>query len=149
MLENCEKQQECTNSNKIRANFLTHSISHYSECRHQWSCAMYIPDRKGWNENCGNLLTKIFKMFLRPENCMIIVQLQARNLSEFFSVQEKEASSNKFSSLEGGLYRSSTNPMLSKFANFICFTNPAMNSNKTKWWRSKGQSIRIIPKRFY
>jgi hypothetical protein len=64
---------------------------------------MYIPDRKGWNENCGNLLTKIFKMFLRPENCMIIVQLQARNLSEFFSVQEKESSSNKFSSLEGGL----------------------------------------------
>jgi hypothetical protein len=33
---------------------------------------------------------------------MIIVQVQAHNLSEFFSVQEKEASSNKFNSLEGG-----------------------------------------------
>jgi hypothetical protein len=33
---------------------------------------------------------------------MNIVQLQARNLSEFCSVQEKEASSNDFSSLEGG-----------------------------------------------
>jgi hypothetical protein len=52
-----------------------------------------------------HLLTKIFKMCLRPENCMIIVQLQARNLSEFFSVKEKEASSNKFSSLEGGSSR--------------------------------------------
>jgi hypothetical protein len=40
-------------------------------------------------------------MFLRPENYMNIVQLQAHNLSEFFSVQEKEASSNGFSSLEG------------------------------------------------
>jgi hypothetical protein len=37
------------------------------------------------------------------------VQLQARNLSEFFSAQEKEASSNKFSSLEEGLSSSSTN----------------------------------------
>jgi hypothetical protein len=41
-------------------------------------------------------------MFLRPENWINIVQLQAGNLSEFFSVQEKEASSNKFSLLEGG-----------------------------------------------
>jgi hypothetical protein len=31
------------------------------------------------------------------------VQLQARNLSKFFSVQEKEASLNEFSSLEGPL----------------------------------------------
>jgi hypothetical protein len=52
-------------------------------------------------------------MFLRPENCMNIVQLQARNLSEFFSVQEKEAISNDFSSLEGGPLVVVDNPMLS------------------------------------
>jgi hypothetical protein len=43
------------------------------------------------------------------------VQLRARNLSEFFSVEENDASSNKFSSLEGGLYLSSTNQCFQNF----------------------------------
>jgi len=88
---------------KIRANFLTHSISHYSECRPQWSCAMYFPDRKGWNENCGNHICwpKFLRCFWDLKTAKL-VQLQACNLSEFFSVQEKEAGSNEFSSLEGG-----------------------------------------------
>jgi hypothetical protein len=64
MLENCENQQDCTNSNKIRANFLTHSISHYSECRDQWSYAMYIPDHsntKGAKQPKRNWIEKLYK----------------------------------------------------------------------------------------